>query len=92
MELLHDSDRIYINNPETGMPDAEIFFPLGSDGYHNITHTIVGPALRGKGVAGLLTRAAAELLRHEGKKTRLTCSYAVKWFSEHPEYNDVVVK
>ncbi len=92
MELLHDSYRIYINNPETGMTEAEIFFPEESDGNYNITHTIVGPELRGKGVAGLLTRAAAEFFRFKGKKARLTCSYAVKWFAEHPEYDDVVVK
>ena len=90
MELHYDSDRIYINNPITGLPEAEIFFPEGSDGIHNITHTIVDKSLQGHGVAGLLTLAAAEHLRAQGKKTRLTCSYAVKWFANHPEYNDVV--
>ena len=46
MELHYESDRIYINHPVTGLADAEIFFPEGSDGIHNITHTIVNPAAR----------------------------------------------
>ncbi len=92
MELKYESERIYINDPVTGIPEAEIFFPKGSDGIHNITHTIVGKNLQGHGVAGLLTLAAAEKIRSEGKKTRLTCSYAVKWFAKHPEYNDIVVE
>ena len=92
MELNYDTDRIYINNPVTGLPDAEIFFPEGPDGYYNITHTIVNKPLQGHGIAGLLTLAAAEKIRTAGKTTRLTCSYAIKWFSEHPEYNDILVK
>ena len=92
MELKYESERICIDNPATGVLDAEIFFPEEADGIHNITHTMVSPTLRGNGVAGLLTLAAAEMLRKEGKKTRLTCSYAIKWFADHPEYNDIVVK
>ena len=90
MELNYDSDRIYINHPQNGNPVAEIFFPEEADGIHNITHTVVDNNLRGSGIAGLLTLAVAEKLRKAGKKTRLTCSYAVKWFAEHPEYSDVV--
>lgn len=90
MVLHPESERIYINNPKTGMPDAEIFFPLGSDGVHSITHTVVNKELRGQGVAGLLTQAAATLIRMNGKKTRLICSYAQKWFAEHPEFSDII--
>ena len=32
----------------------------------------------------------ARQIRAEGKKARLTCSYAAAWFPKHPEYADLV--
>lgn len=32
----------------------------------------------------------AEHLRETGKKAELACSYAPRWFSDHPEYADVL--
>lgn len=70
---------------------AEVTFPTEEDGVANIDHTFVDPSLRGQGVANQLLQRAAELLREEGKKVRLTCSYAVTWFEGHPEYRDLLL-
>ena len=35
--------------------------------------------------------ALAEKLREDNLKAELTCSYAVKWFSKHREYEDVLI-
>ena len=56
-----------------------------------ITHTIVNEDFQGQGLAGRLTMALAEKLRSDNLKAELTCSYAVKWFSKHREYEDVLI-
>lgn len=69
---------------------AEVTFPAVDQNTVNINHTFVDDSLRGQGVAGQLMKAVAEQLRSQGKKAILTCSYAIKWFEKHPEYNDLV--
>ena len=90
MQLIHEENRIYGNNAD-GKLVAEITFPEISDGIVVIDHTFVDNSLRGQGVAGQLVQAAAEDLRSSGRKARLTCSYAVAWFSRHPEYADLLL-
>jgi len=84
VEFLHDQDSIYAID-KSGDRIAEVTFPI-SDGVANINHTYVDPALRGQGIAGQLMTAAVEQIRSAGLKARPTCSYAIKWFAEHPEY------
>ncbi len=69
---------------------GEILFPEVEDGVVNITHTEVDPFYGGQGIAGALTKRAADLFRERGLKCVLSCSYAIKWFSQHPEYSDVL--
>ena len=82
-------NRIWMKDAQ-GRTIAEIDFPEESAGVVNITHTFVDNSLRGQGIAGRITQAAADQLRSEGRKAVLSCSYAVKWFDEHPEYADVL--
>ncbi|MHC1694931.1 MAG: GNAT family N-acetyltransferase [Eubacteriales bacterium] len=90
MEFKHKSDMIYLED-EDGRVVAWVEFPVRPDGTFIITHTVVDPSLRGKGVAGTLIKALADKLRAEGHKASASCSYAVKWFDEHPEYSDVYI-
>lgn len=80
--LLDENDRVI----------AEVTFPDVDADTVDIDHTFVDDSLRGQGVAGKLMEAAARYLRENQKKAALTCSYAVKWFEKHPEYDDVVKK
>ena len=89
MAFQSSKSRIWIAD-EQGRMIAEIDFPEESEGVVNITHTFVDNSLRGQGIAGKITQAAADQLRAEGRKAVLSCSYAVKWFDEHPEYADVL--
>lgn len=66
---------------------AEVTFPDIDENTVDINHTFVDDSLRGQGVAGELMERAAEQLQTQNKKVMLTCSYAVKWFEKHPEYN-----
>lgn len=88
MEFQHEKGRVFALDP-SGKLVAEITFPV-SNGVANIDHTFVDGSLRGQGVAGQLVRAAAEQIRADGLKAQLTCSYAVRWFSEHPEQSDLL--
>jgi len=51
-----------------------------------LTHTYVPPPLRGRGLAGSLTRHALDFARKEGNTVDPQCSYAAAWLDQHPEY------
>ncbi len=69
---------------------AETTYPDVDEHTVNINHTWVDSSLRGQHVAERLLKIAAEQLRLQQKKAVLTCPYALKWFSSHPEYGDLV--
>lgn len=89
MEFSRESGRIFARD-ENGRLLAEVTFPE-RDGVAEITHTFVDPSLRGQGVAGQLLQAVADTLRAENRKAKPVCTYAVRWFQEHPAYADLLV-
>ena len=89
MEFQHEKERIFALD-ESGKLIAEVTCPT-RDGGATIDHTFVDDSLRGQGVAGQLLRAATEQLRADGVQIRPTCSYAVRWFGEHPENGDLLL-
>ena len=88
MEFIHENGRIFAQD-ESGNVIAEITFPI-ENGVATIDHTFVDSSLRGQGVAGKLMAAAVEDIRKAGVKAYPTCSYAVKWLSEHSEHSDIM--
>lgn len=89
MELKHDSNWIYVTDDDNNII-AEVTFPNVKEGVVNMNHTFVDNSLRGQGVAGKLVEAAYDSIKEQGKKVVPSCPYAVKWFEEHPEKNDIV--
>lgn len=69
---------------------GKVTFPSVDQDTVDIDHTFVDPSLRGMGMAGKLMEAAAGEIRRQGKKAVITCSYAVKWFESHQEYQDIL--
>lgn len=55
-----------------------------------IVHTIVPPAIGGRGIAGALVGAAVEFARDNGWKVVPACSYAHAWMQRHPQYADLL--
>lgn len=55
-----------------------------------IIHTVVPPAIGGRGIAGRLVRAAFEHARSQGWRVRTDCSYAAGWVRKHPEFADLL--
>lgn len=91
MEFKIEAGRIWLPDVQ-GRTLAEVLFPAAGEGTVNITHTFVDDSLRGQGVAGKLMEVAAAELRRQGKKAKLSCSYAVGWFPKHPEFSDVLAE
>lgn len=91
MNFITDNDRIYLKD-ESGELLAEVTYPTVTDNVVNIDHTFVDSSLAGKGIASELIETLALKLRKDEKKAVLTCSYAVKWFENHPEFHDVLKK
>ena len=88
MEFQHERERIFALD-EQGKMVAEVTFPV-SEGVADIDHTFVDQSLRGQGVAGQLLDAAVRQIRMEGLRAKATCSYAAKWFKEHPDQSDLL--
>lgn len=57
-----------------------------------LLHTEVLHGHEGKGVGGALVRYSLDELRANGRKVRLSCPFAERWESRHPEYDDMVAK
>jgi predicted GNAT family acetyltransferase len=55
-----------------------------------LTHTEVSPALKGKGIASLMAKAALEYARAEGLKVAPLCPYMAGYIKRHPEYKDLL--
>ena len=91
MEFIQEEHKIYLNDAQNHML-AVVTFAKHSEGVVTIDHTIVDPSLRGQGVAGKLMEAAVAYFRSNNIKAKPSCSYAVKWFEEHPECADVLEK
>jgi len=51
------------------------------------THTFVPPALRGRGIAEVIVRAALDDARAQGRRIVPRCSYVARFVARHPEYS-----
>lgn len=61
------------------------------DGLIIFVHTIVPPALEGKGVGGALARAGLAFAREQSLKVVATCSFIAGFIAKHPEYQDLLL-
>lgn len=91
MDFIHEQNKIYMNDENNHMV-AVVTFPKVQDNIVNIDHTYVDGSLRGQGIAGKLMEETVRQLRDNNLKAKASCSYASKWFDEHPESSDVLAK
>lgn len=54
-----------------------------------IAHVGVPPVLEGKGIGGMLVKAALEHARVAELKVVPVCPFAAAWLKRHPEYQDL---
>ena len=91
MNFIHEQNKIYLNDQNNHMI-AVVTFPKISENVVNIDHTYVDSSFRGQGIAAKLMEETVAQLKEHHWMAKPTCSYALKWFDEHPEYSDLVVK
>ena len=53
-------------------------------------HTLVAPALEGRGIAAALVAAALQHARAAGWRVRPTCSYVARYMQRHAETQDLL--
>lgn len=90
MEIVKEKNRVSIQN-DNKEEIAYVTFPLVSEGIVCINHTIVQEKYRGLHLADQLLKNAFEIIRLEGWKVEITCSYARHWLSKHLEYQDLLI-
>ncbi len=89
MTYKSENNKTWIED-EKGKQIAILEYPEVKPGLVNLVHTEVASEMKGQGLAGKITEYVAKELRKQGIKAQLTCSYAIKWFSKHPEYSDIL--
>ncbi len=57
----------------------------------NLYHTFTDPALRGKGLAAQVVRAALEFTKENNMKVIPTCSYVQAFLAKNENYKELVV-
>ncbi len=55
-----------------------------------VIHSEVGPAFRGRGLAGELARRTLDQIRERGLHVVPLCPFFAHYVGEHPEYADIV--
>ena len=71
---------------------AYVTYPLIEEGVVNINRTYVDLSLRGQGIGKKLMDLVYEDLVNRGLKARITCSYAVKYFSQNEDKIKILKK
>lgn len=70
--------------PREGLPEARV----GED-VRVATHTIVPPAIGGRGIAALLVERLIADAREQAFRIEPQCSYVAKKFAENPDWADL---
>jgi len=55
-----------------------------------LIHTEVPPALGGRGLGGVLAKAALEYAKQRGLKVIATCPFVKKYVERHTEYHSLI--
>lgn len=55
-----------------------------------LSHTIVEPGHRGRGIATRLVKHALDDLRAQDRKLTNYCTFVADYIADHPEYRDLV--
>ena len=84
----HDPDARRLHTRVEGH-EAELRYSL-RDGRMVIDHTGVPDAIGGRGIAGILVKAALDLARARGWRVVPACSYSAAYVQRHPEYADLI--
>lgn len=69
----------------TGLLEYDTLDPATLD----FRHTYVPPELRGRGIAGIVTKFALDYARANALGVVPSCPYVARYLDEHPEYAEL---
>jgi predicted GNAT family acetyltransferase len=91
-----DGERTVRDNREAGRYELQVGDRVAFLDYRRTNGTVVlayvetPVALRGRGLAGILTRHALEAARAEGLRVVPQCSFVRDYIRKHPEFEELV--
>lgn len=86
MDIKNNGSMFYIG--EENKPDAYILYEITNE-IISINSTVVNPELRGRGLAGVITKFVLDFAKEKDLKVNPICSYTVKYFEKHSEYANI---
>ena len=88
-EVIHEKENerfvIYVDGDE-----VFVEYTMEEDKEINLYHTFTHPALRGKGLAAQVVRAAFEFAKENNLKVIPTCSYVQAFIAKNDEYRELL--
>lgn len=87
MNIVKEEGRFYIGDKQS--PDAFISYK-NKDGVLFVNSTFVDDSLRGQGIAAKLVKELIDYAVENNFKIKPICSYVVKYFEKHSEYNELL--
>lgn len=91
LHIVHEPERhrfvVYDRTGDEPQLRGEARYSLLGDTGIDFDGTVVDPALRGTGVAGLLVRHALSSSIVEGREIIASCWYVAGFLQRHPEYS-----
>lgn len=87
VSIIREEGRFYIGDKQE--PDAFISFK-NKEGVLFVNSTFVDGSLRGQGIAAKLVKEIIDYAIENNFKIKPVCSYVVKYFEKHNEYNELL--
>lgn len=79
----------YIARVEGSPHVGQLTWKAASEGIRIADHTLVPPAIGGRGIAAQLVKALIADAREQGFRILPQCSYVAAMFDRHPEWADL---
>ncbi len=90
VSILDNPDR-YRFEARVGDEVAGVLTYIREEGVAVYPHTKVQPAFEGRGIGGLLTKAALDDARERNLLVDPQCPFIAAWIRKNPAYKDLVV-
>jgi uncharacterized protein len=89
-EVVDNPDRSRFEIRVDGERAGLAAYRLRTDGAIVFLHTEIGDEHEGKGLGGILVRAALDSARERGLRVVPSCPFVRGWIERHPDYADLV--
>ena len=90
MTIKFDKEKTWVED-EQGKEIAMLRHPKLSRNIVKIEYMYVDDSIFGQGASEKMMVMVVNRLKRRGERVELGCPYAIRWFAEHPEYDDIVV-